>query len=169
MVDHNIVSISKVKTEQLAEFYKIVFKNRYKILTKHWKWWYRNNYLGYESIVLVSKNKIVGQAGLIPTKIQIEKKVLPAIWFVDFAVLPEYQNQGLGKTLTKEWMNICPNQITFCNEHSLNIFKKFGWNTSNYTKRLARPIDPTRWIPFFNKFKLNIIGSIYRNSLKKKI
>jgi|TARA_B100001964_G_scaffold242160_1_gene316244 GNAT superfamily N-acetyltransferase len=168
MIDHNIVGISKVKTEQLSEFYKRVFKNRNKILTNHWQWWYRSNYLGYEPIVLISNNKVVGQAGLIPTKIRIEKEILPAIWFIDFAVLPEYQNQGLGKILTKEWMNICPNQITFCNDYSLNIFKKFGWSTNFNTKRLARPIDPTRWIPLLNKFRLNIFSSIYKNSLKKK-
>ena len=128
MIDYNIISISKVKIDQLSEFYKKVFKNRYKTLTNHWKWWYRSNYLGYEPIILIIDNKVVGQAGLIPVKIQIEKEILPAIWFVDFAVLSEYQGLGLGKILTKEWMNICPNQITFCNDHSLSIFKKFGWS-----------------------------------------
>ena len=168
MIDYNIISISKVKIDQLSEFYKKVFKGRYKTLTNHWKWWYRSNYLGYEPIILISNNKVVGQAGLIPTKIQIEKKILPAIWFIDFAVLPEYQGLGLGKILTKEWMNICPNQITFCNDRSLSIFKKFGWSANNYTKRLARPINPIKWIPFFNRFKLNIFGSVYKNLLKKK-
>ena len=168
MIDYNIISISKVKIDQLSEFYKKVFKSRYKTLTNHWKWWYRSNYLGYEPIILISNNKVVGQAGLIPTKIQIEKEILPAIWFIDFAVLPEYQGLGLGKILTKEWMNICPNQITFCNDHSLSIFKKFGWSANNYTKRLARPINPIKWVPFFNRFKLNIFSSVYKNLLKKK-
>ena len=128
MIDYNIISISKVKIDQLSDFYKKVFKSRYKTLTNHWKWWYRSNYLGYEPIILIADNKVVGQAGLISVKIQIEKEILPAIWFIDFAVLPEYQGLGLGKILTKEWMNICPNQITFCNDHSLSIFKKFGWS-----------------------------------------
>ncbi len=165
---YKINKISEIATDQLSEFYKRVFKNRYKTLTKHWKWWYRSGYLDYEPIVLISNNQVIGQAGLIPTKIQIEKKILPAIWFVDFAVLPEYQNQGLGKILTKEWMNICPNQITFCNDYSLSIFKKFDWATNYNTKRLARPIDPTRWIPLFNKFRSNFFNSIYKNLLKKK-
>ena len=168
MIDYNIISISKVKIDQLSEFYKKVFKNRYKTLTNHWKWWYRSNYLGYEPIILITDNKVVGQAGLIPIKIQIEKEILPAIWFVDFAVLSEYQGLGLGKILTKEWMNICPNQITFCNDRSLRIFKKFGWAENNYTKRLVRPINPIKWLPFFKKFELNIFGTVYKNLLKKK-
>ena len=101
MIDYNIIGISKVKIDQLSEFYKQVFKSRYKTLTSNWKWWYRSNYLGYEPIVLVTDNKVVGHAGLIPVKIKIGKKILSAIWFVDFAVLPKYQSLGFGKILTK--------------------------------------------------------------------
>ena len=77
MIDYNIISISKVKIDQLSEFYKKVFKDRYKTLTSHWKWWYRSNYLGYEPIILIKDTKVVGQAGLIPAKIKIEKEILP--------------------------------------------------------------------------------------------
>ena len=52
MIDYNIIKISKVKIDQLSEFYKKVFKSRYKTLTSNWKWWYRSNYLGYEPIIL---------------------------------------------------------------------------------------------------------------------
>ena len=169
MIDYNIIKISKVKIDQLSEFYKKVFKSRYKTLTSNWKWWYRSNYLGYEPIILYADNKVVGQAGLMPTKIEIEKKILPAIWFVDFAVLPSYQGQGMGKILTKEWMNICPNQITFCNDQSLRIFKKFGWEKNNLSKRLARPINPIKWLPFFKKFKLNFFSKAYKNLLNKNL
>ena len=169
MIDYNIISISKVKIDQLSEFYKKVFKSRYKTLTNHWRWWYRSNYLGYEPIILIADNKVVGQAGLISVKIQIEKEILPAIWFVDFAVLPEYQGLGLGKILTKEWMNICPNQITFCNDLSLRIFKKFGWEENNFSKRLARPINPIKWLPFFKRFNLNFFSKAYRNLLNKNL
>ena len=117
MIDYNIISISKVKIDQLSEFYKKVFKSRYKTLTNHWRWWYRSNYLGYEPIILIADNKVVGQAGLISVKIQIEKEILPAIWFVDFAVLPEYQGLGLGKILTREWMNICPMFLYYQEEY----------------------------------------------------
>jgi len=169
MIDYNIIKISKVKIDHLSEFYKKVFKDRYKTLTNHWRWWYRDNYLGYEPIMLCSGDTVVGQAGLIPTKIEIEKKILPAIWFVDFAVLPAYQGKGIGRILTKEWMNICPNQITFCNDLSLKIFRKFGWEENNFSRRLARPINPIKWLPFFKKFKLNFFSNTYKNLLDKNL
>ena len=31
---------------------------------------------------------------------------ISAIWFIDFAVLPKFQGQGLGKILTKAWMKL---------------------------------------------------------------
>ena len=119
MQNYNIVKISEVKSNELSEFYKKVFLNRHKTLSSHWKWWYRLKYLDFEPLILLSDNKIIGQAGLIPLKLIIDNKIIPAIWFIDFVVLPEYQGKGFGQILTEEWMKICPNQITFCNEKSL--------------------------------------------------
>ena len=167
MIDYNIISISKVKIDKLSCFYKRVFPHRHRILTENWKWWYRNKYLGYESLVLISKDKVIGQAGLIPIKLKIDKKISPATWFIDFAVLPEFQNQGYGKILTEEWMKICPNQITYCNENSLRVFKKFGWEVNYDTKTLAKPINPIKFLPFFRNFKLNFFNSFYKNLNRK--
>ena len=169
MIDYNIINISQVKTYHLAEFYQKMFSKRHATLIKHWKWWYRNNYLKLESLILFADNRVIGQAGLIPVKIEVNDKILPAIWFVDFAILPKYQGKGFGKILTKAWMEICPNQITYCNNKSLNIFKKMGWEDNHFSKRLARPINPVKWLPYFKKFKFNFLDNWFRNSLKKNI
>ena len=169
MIDYNIINISEVKIDHLSEFYQKVFNKRHSTLIKHRKWWYRNNYLGYEPLVLCAQNKVLGQAGLIPVKIKVNNKILPAIWFTDFAILPNFQRKGLGKILTEAWMKICPNQITFCNDKSLKIFKKFGWEENNATKRLARPTNPIKWMPFLKNIKFDLLSNLFRNSLKKNI
>ena len=39
--------------------------------------------------------------------------------------------------LPKEWMKICPIQITICNDQSLKVFKKLNWsNNNNFVRRL---------------------------------
>lgn len=169
MIDYNIINISQVKIDHLSEFYKKAFNKRHITLIKHWKWWYRNNYLGYEPLILSYRNEIIGQAGLIPVKIRINNKTLPAIWFVDFVILPKFQGKGFGKILTEAWMKICPNQITYCNDKSLKIFKKFGWVENKFTQRLARPINPLKWVPFFKKFEFNFLDKLFKDNLKKKI
>ncbi len=168
MENYSIIKISEAKLDQLKEFFSKAFAGRSKILTRHWKWFYRNNFLGYEPIVIVFNNKIIAQAGLIPVKLKHGEEIFPATWFVDFVVLPEFQGKGIGYKLTKEWMKICPNQITFCNSQSLKIFKKLGWTTNYNTKRTAKLINPTKWIPLLDKNKFNFINKIYNFSYKKK-
>ncbi len=169
MQTYNISKLSEVKTENLANFYNKVFPGRSRLLTENWRWYYRYSLFGYEPLVISVKNNLVGHAGLISTKIKINEKVESAIWFVDFVILPEFRNQGFGKILTEEWMKICTNQITFCNEQSLKIFKNLGWNSNTETERLARPINFFSWLPLIGKYKKFGINKIFHYSLKKKL
>ena len=66
-------------------------------------------------------------------------------------------------------MKISPNQITFCNNKSLNIFKSFGWSHNQHSKRLAKPIDPLKFIYFFKRFRNNYFSKIYKNRLNNRL
>ena len=63
-----------------------------------------------------------------------------ATWFIDFAVLPEFQGSGIGKELTRRWMAVGLHHLTFCNPMSIAIFKKFGWQ-----KTLGTLVIPKKW------------------------
>ena len=89
----------------------------------NWRWSYRIGFSNFEPILIIIESKIVGMAGLIPTNLKINGKILKAAWFTDFHILKEFRNKGLGKILVKEWMKISPLQITYCNDDSLRIFK----------------------------------------------
>jgi hypothetical protein len=168
MKKYKINKISEINEEQLLDFYKKVYKNRYKNLTNNWRWWYRAGSSSYESLILSTENKVIGQAGLLPIELNILGKKTSAIWFVDFAILNEFQGKGYGKILTKEWMKICPNQITFCNNLSLRVFKKFGWKNNLSTKRLAKPINVLKFLPILKKFDLKLSSSVLRYFNKRK-
>ena len=104
MIDYNIINISQVKIDHLSEFYKKAFNKRHITLIKHWKWWYRNNYLGYEPLILLNKSEIIGQAGLIPVKIKVENKSKP-----NLSVQVEhsaYLNSGLLKFFHSSFENL---------------------------------------------------------------
>ena len=98
-----------------------------------------------------------------PIDLKVGRNQIPSIWFVDFVIIPEFQGKGYGKILTKEWMKICPNQITFCNNLSLKIFKKFGWKNNLSTKRQAMPINATKFLPIVKRLNLNFLNSPLRN------
>ena len=168
MLRYKINKISEVDNDLLSEFYKKIYQKRHNSLTNNWRWWYRVGYNEFEPIVILVDNKIIGHAGLLPIDLNILEKKIPAIWFVDYAILNKFQGKGYGQILTKEWMKICPNQITFCNNLSLKIFKKFGWKNNLSTKRQAMPINATKFLPIVKRLNLNFLNSPLRNFIKKK-
>ena len=169
MKKYNIKKISEINKNDLLEFYKNVFSNRNASLIKNYNWCYRLGFNNFEPLVLLTGDKIIGHAGLIPADINIEGKNNPAIWFTDFVIIPEYRQQGFGKILTREWMNICPLQITYCNDKSLKLFKKVGWKTCLSTKRVIKPINYFKLMPFLKKIGINFGDILVRNLLKKKL
>ena len=122
----------------------------------------------FEPLVLLIDNKIIGQAALIPIDLDISGKRIQSICFVDFAILPKYQGKGFGQILTKEWMKICSNQITFCNDESLRVFKRFGWKNNLSTKRLIKPLNILRFLPITKKFDFNFINKNLKFFLNRR-
>ncbi len=165
---YKINKISEVDINKLSDFYKKTYFQRYKSLTNNWRWWYRSGLNESEPIILSLDDKIIGQAAYLPTELNVLGKKIPAIWFQDYAVLPEFKGKGLGKLLSKEWMKICPNQMAICSPDSLRVLKKLGWKDNFDTKRLARPINLTKFVPILRNLQLNFFDSGIRYFLKKK-
>jgi len=165
---YKINKISEVDINKLSNFYKKTYFERHKSLTKNWRWWYRVGLTESEPIILSLDDKVIGQAAYLPTELNIKGKKIPAIWFQDYAVLPEFKGKGLGKLLSKEWMKICPNQMAICSPDSLRVLKKLGWRDNFDTKRLAKPINLMKFIPVIKNLKLNFVNTSVRYFIKKK-
>ena len=140
-MNYKIRKISEINKASLDAFFKAAYPDRYNNLVNHWRWYYRLDYNNFEPIVIEVNSEIIGMAGLISSKLKYCNKVSDAIWFTDFIILKEFRNKGYGSILTKEWMKICPIQITFCNNESLKVFKKFSWQSNNDTYRNIKPIN----------------------------
>ncbi|MBD1149918.1 GNAT family N-acetyltransferase [Pelagibacterales bacterium SAG-MED29] len=168
-MDYKIKKISEVNTKLLEDFYKTAFPSRYKSLAIHWKWYYKIGVSNFEPLILEYDSKVVGMAGLIPENLSFQGKIQEAIWFTDFHVLKDYRNKGFGSILTKEWMKICPIQITFCNEESLKIFKKFNWKNNNKIYRKINPLNPFKLIPIIRNFNIDAKSKLLIKFLKKNL
>ena len=165
---YKINKISEVTKDQLSNFYKKTYYPRYKSLTNNWHWWYRVGYNEFEPLIISIDNKVIGQAAYLPTELNVLGNKVPAIWFVDYAILPEFKGKGLGKIMYKEWMKICPNQMAICSDDSLRVLKKLGWKDNYTTKRLARPISTLKFLPILKNLKLNFVNRTLRYFIKKK-
>ena len=132
----HIKKISEIDKGKLLQFYQNSF-NYEKSVLENFAWRYRSGFNDFEPLVLIINNEICGHAGLIPINLKINNEIKKAIWFTDFYINPKYRSQGYGMALTREWMKICPIQITLCNDLSLKIFKKFNWSHNNaFNKRI---------------------------------
>jgi len=140
----HIKKISEISKEKLSQFYQNSF-NYEKPILDNYNWRYRSGFNEFEPLALIINDQICGHAGLIPINLKVNNKIEKAIWFTDFYINAELRARGYGAQLTKEWMKICPIQITLCNNQSLKIFKKLDWSVNN---------NFTRRIKFYNYFKI---------------
>ena len=152
MKNFHITKISQINQVKLKEFYLNAFKYE-KNIHENYTWRYRLGFNNFEPLVLIVNNKICGHAGLIPINLKINNKIEESIWFTDFFVEKEYRNLGYGKLLTKSWMEICPLQITLCNEQSLKIFKNLNWSYNTKFIRKIKILDYFKILPFFRKLR----------------
>ena len=58
-------------------------------------------------------------------------QIITGVWYVDYAVLPEFQGKGGGSLLVNEGTKNSEVQIAFCNEDALKVYKKFNWKNLN--------------------------------------
>jgi len=167
--NYHIRKLSEYKNDKIVEFYKKVFLNRDEILINNFNWCYRLGFSQYEPLIIELNNNIIGHAGLIPVHFYQNQKKEDFIWFTDFIILPEFQKKGFGKILTEEWMQICKNKITFCNDLSLKLFLKKGWKVINGYERVIYPINIFKLLPIINKFNLNFLDKLFKKLIVKKV
>lgn len=167
--------ISEIKKELLYDFYIKAFPLRSEVLFKNWKWISRYSLSKQEPLVAIYQKKIIAHAGLISTQIFYKKTTHNAIWFIDFFILPEFRNLGLGKSLTKKWMELEGNQLTFCNKNSLKVFKKLDWEQDKNFYKSCKIINPLKWIPIIKSLdqeklkKLNFLNLFNRFNYSKNV
>ena len=117
--------------EKLLSFYHEIFPGRANLPTEYWSWLYTgsNNSSAYP-LLAVESGKIIGHAGGTPCTLNLNEKSYSSAWFNDFMMLEPYRGKGVGKKLTEAWMAQVSTGITFCNDQSIEVFNKFGWEES---------------------------------------
>lgn len=151
---------------QISNFLKKVYSDRCFEIYKIWNWLYQTDKNNETSLVAIKDVKIIAHAGLIPSFINLNGRKKKAGWFVDFIVDNNFQKMGVGKLLTKSWLNIGYIGLTFCNHKSYGVFKKFGWISNfnfNLHYFLIKPLNHQRIYMKFKYLKLllNFLNIIY--------
>jgi len=170
-----IVSAFDVDSKLLFDFYDIVYPDRKDTLLRIWKWLYRTDSYKYKTpFVILDNGRVIAHASLIPFTIKLGNKYYTAVWFVDIAVLPEFQRLGLGAKLAEKRMEFSDIYVTLCNKRSFGVHRKMGWIQSHNSYLHFFPILPfnhpgfKRRMPFFLCRVLNQLSSpIYEHLYNK--
>lgn len=129
--DIKVKSAFEVPENKLIDFYGSAFENRMKFLPTIWRWLNHTNfYQNKTPLVVEIDDKIIAHAGMMPFYLNVEGEKHTSAWFIDFKILEQWQRQGIGEILTKKWLEFSDCCVTFCNEKSIGVFKKIGWQES---------------------------------------
>ncbi len=163
------LSAFQINQKILNKFYMRVYAYRSNRLENLWKWIYRSEFL-FKKNPVVAKigNEVVGHMGLIPFYLNLNGKKVKAAWYADMHVLPEYRRKGIANNITKKLMKLVDIHLSFGNDQSMNIFKKYGWVKTYNTNLHYIFLEPmnhpklNNLSKYFN-FLFRIINLIYKN------
>jgi len=158
---------TRVPAEWLERFYERMFPARAAFLARHWRWLYRidKERPDWSSLVAVNRHEVVGHLGLIPVTLCRRSEEYPAVWFVDLAVLPEYQGIDIGTGLARAAMPLCQVQLGFGNPRSMSLLAGCGWTVTSDTAALRlflRPESHPSWRSGRRKTLASAVGSMTR-------
>ncbi|MDR3327839.1 MAG: GNAT family N-acetyltransferase [Prevotellaceae bacterium] len=123
-----VISAFDVEEKKLIDFYGKVFEPRMKYLPECWKWLSRSDfYQNRIPLVIENGGQVIAHNSMIPFFISLEGELHTAAWFIDFKILDEYRQQGLGNILIEESVKLPDCCLAFCNEKSIGVVKKIGW------------------------------------------
>ena len=124
----DIRSIFQFNEQKLINFYSKVYSYRTNRLENLWKWLYRIEFLFKKNpVIAVNNKKIIGHMGLIPFWLNLKGKKVTAAWYADMHVLPKHRGKGVATKITEKLMKLTDIYLSFGNDQSMNIFKKYGW------------------------------------------
>lgn len=154
--DISILSAHDVDASLLFDFYNIMEPERSSLLPHIWKWLCRSSFYDNKTpLVILYNDCIIAHAGMMPFNVFFDGKYYTASWFIDFAVLPEFQRQGLGTLLAERWMEFSDLCVEAGhNEKSGGAFKKLNWVESFDSYLHYYFIKPSSQLEFINSMPL---------------
>ena len=152
--------LSELSISELTDCFRKFYPKRSNFLIKNWKWLYRVKLFNTEPLIMMQEKEAIGFAGSISVNVIKNNYIKKDKWFVDFIIDKKKRDNGLGKILTKEWMNDDLLCLTFCNNISLKIFKKFGWQESTPVFDSRIVLNPLRFMPIFKSLNTDFFRNL---------
>lgn len=107
-------------------------------------------------LLAISKDKVIGQLGLIPVKLKLGKEIYDAQWACDLMISPDYRKSGIASKLFEVAKN--RNAITLGNNASPDADKlmlKWGFKPIASGKNMVFPLNAEHILKWVTPQRLN--------------
>ena len=148
--NYKIIKASDLDNQKVDSFMELCFnKNKVDFLKKHGEWLYNGQDNRY--IVLDNENP-VGHFGLIPSKINLEGEEFHTLASMDLNIPNQYRGKGIMRFID-DYVRLKKDIIiSFPNDTSYKIYKKYGHQVSKKNRVMFLPLQPSN-VPHYKKFK----------------
>lgn len=92
--------------------------------------------------VLTINEKIVGYCAVIPTTVDIENKPMPALWWVDIIIDPQFRGQRLQSHFDEQIKQTNRVKLGFPNQLAAQIHRKHHWGVREDLQVRLIPLRP---------------------------
>jgi hypothetical protein len=135
-----IVTAADVNPDELRAFL-LRFYPRAKcdFLRAHGKWRHGSDQNRW---VMFVDGQIAGYCALIPTRVLFHGEIMPAVWWVDLIIAPEYRGMGLQSLFDKKIQELDILRLGIPNLLASKIHLKHGWKVRDDLQTLLLPLHP---------------------------
>lgn len=137
-----LLTASEIDPTQLTSFLERLFGNtKADFLREHGAWLHGGQDNRW---VLLVDGVLAGYCAVIPTQVCLEGKELPAIWWVDIIVAPEFRGQGLQSYFDQKLQQDNLLKLGFPNELAAKIHRKHQWGVREDLQVRLCPLRPLK-------------------------
>jgi len=108
-------------------------------LQTHGDWWYGDRENRW---VLLMGDEIAGYCAGISTRILADQQVIPAIWWVDLLIAPQFRGLGLQSHFDRKIQELNTLKLGFPNARAAAIHSRHGWNVRDDLQVRLLPLFP---------------------------
>jgi GNAT superfamily N-acetyltransferase len=135
-----VVPIDQVDTAELRDLLERAYgSTKRAFLEAHGAWWHRGN---ENRLALVVDGTVAGYCAVIPTTSLVADEAVPAVWWIDLYIAPEFRGRGLQTLMDEAVQEIADLKLGFPNELAAKIHRKHGWGVREDLRVVMLPLRP---------------------------
>lgn len=142
MTNVEIVTGDQIDCEHSAEFLRKMFAPaKSHFLIQHGNWLYRGVHNSWYALI---DGTVAGCCAVIPVDCAVAGERVPALWWVDLVVDPQYRGRGIQSSFDVRVRAVADLKLGFPNELAAKIHRKHNWGVREDGHTLLLPLRPRR-------------------------